>query len=189
MSFKPAANISMVLCILIVLAGCASQSQTVAEQRVKVLTMREQVLSELFALKPSVQAQVSEAAGYAVFDNANVNLLIASFGGGYGVVKNNASGMQTYMKMAEAGLGLGAGVKDFRAVFVFHNQQVLKRFVEQGWAFGAQADAAAKAGDKGVAASGEVTVDNISIYQLTKSGLALQATLKGTKYWQDDNLN
>jgi lipid-binding SYLF domain-containing protein len=189
MTFPQVIKVSMLLGIFFTLLGCAFNNTTVAEQRVAVLTMRAHVLSELFTIKPTVQAQISSAAGYAVFDNANVNLLIASFGGGYGVVKNNATGKHTYMKTAEAGLGLGAGVKDFRAVFVFHNQAVLTRFVEQGWAFGAQADAAAKAGNKGAAASGEVTVDNITIYQLTKSGLALQATVKGTKYWKDDSLN
>ena len=189
MTIAQALKVSILLGIFFILSGCASNKATIAEQRMAVLTMREQVVSELVAIKPSVQSQISQAAGYAVFDNANVNLLIASFGGGYGVVKDNATGQQTYMKMAEAGLGLGAGVKDFRAVFIFHNKDVLKRFVDQGWAFGAQADAAAKAGDKGAAIGGEVTVDNITIYQLTKSGLALQATVKGTKYWKDDNLN
>jgi hypothetical protein len=65
----------------------------------------------------------------------------------------------------------------------------MNRFVEQGWAFGGQADAAAKASDKGAAVGGELTVDNVTIYQLTEAGLALQATLKGTKYWKDDSLN
>ncbi|MFT5312302.1 MAG: lipid-binding SYLF domain-containing protein [Paraglaciecola sp.] len=189
MSITQALKASIIAGIFLAVSGCASNKATIPEQRMAVLTMSEQVLSELFAIKPSVQAQISQAAGYGVFDNANVNLLIASFGGGYGVVKDNTTGQQTYMKMAEAGLGLGAGVKDFRVVFIFHNNDVLKRFVDQGWAFGAQADAAAKAGDKGAAIGGEVTVDNITIYQLTKSGLALQATVKGTKYWQDDTLN
>ena len=52
-----------------------------------------------------------------------------------------------------------------------------------------QLDAAAKAKDKGDAIGGEITVDNITIYQLTESGLALQATIKGTKFWRDDALN
>jgi len=189
MTITQSLKVSILLAIFSTLSGCASNKATIVEQRMAVLTMRDQVVSELFAIKPSVQSQIGQAAGYAVFDNANVNLLIAIFGGGYGVVKDNTTGQQTYMKMAEAGLGLGAGVKDFRAVFIFHNKDVLKRFVDQGWAFGAQADAAAKAGDKGAAIGGEVTVDNITIYQLTKSGLALQATVKGTKYWKDDNLN
>ena len=50
-------------------------------------------------------------------------------------------------------------------------------------------DAAAKASDKGAAVGGEAVLGGITIYQLTKSGLALQATVKGTKYWKDDDLN
>ena len=84
---------------------------------------------------------------------------------------------------------MGIGAKDFRVVFVFHSDDSLKRFVDDGWAFGAQADAAAKADDKGGALGGEVTVDNITIYQLTETGLALQVTVKGTKYWKDGSLN
>lgn len=127
--------------------------------------------------------------GYAVFSNVNINVVLASFGGGHGVVKNNKTGKHTFMKMGEVGIGLGLGVKDFRAVFVFHNADTMNRFVEHGWAFGAQADAAAKASEKGAAVGGELTVDNITIYQLTEAGLALQATIKGTKYWKDTSLN
>jgi len=66
----------------------------------------------------------------------------------------------------------------------------MNNFIESGWQFGAHADAAAIADDKGVGAvGGEVVIDNITIYQLTKTGLALQATIKGTKYWKDDELN
>jgi len=32
-------------------------------------------------------------------------------------------------------------------------------------------------------------MDNITVYQLTRSGLALQATVKGTRYWRDSRLN
>ena len=52
-----------------------------------------------------------------------------------------------------------------------------------------QADAAAKVEDKGAAVGGEITIDNMTIYQLTKTGLALQATIKGTRYWKDEALN
>ncbi|WP_438865450.1 YSC84-related protein [Neptunicella sp.] len=176
--------------VSVLLGGCATnRGATIAEQRQAILQMKGEVLSELYSLNPSTRAQISSAPGYAVFNNANVNLILASFGGGYGVVTDNRNGKNTYMKMAEVGLGLGAGVKDFRVVFVFHNADTMQRFIEQGWAFGAQADAAAKAGEKGAAVAGEVTVDNITIYQLTESGLALQATVKGTKYWRDDSLN
>ena len=49
---------------------------------------------------------------------------------------------------------------------------------------------AAKSGEKGGAGDAAATVvDGVSIYQLTESGLALQVTLQGTKYYKDDDLN
>ena len=184
--------LSIGICTVIALfiGGCATTGGTTpAEQRQSILSMKNEVLTDLYKIKPDVKAQISKAPGYAVFSNANVNLVFASFGGGYGVAKNNKSGKYTYMKMGEVGVGLGLGVKDFRAVFVFHTNESMNNFVEKGWAFGAQADAAAKASDKGAAAGGEITIDNITIYQLTESGLALQATIKGTKFWKDEKLN
>ena len=171
-------------------AGCATLAGTTpAEKRQSIHTMREEVLTELFKAKPELRSQIKSAPGYAVFSNVNINIALASFGAGYGVAKNNRSNHYTYMKMGEVGVGIGAGVKDFRIVFVFHTQAALSRFINHGWAFGGQADAAAKASDKGAAIGGEALLDDISVYQLTQSGLALQATLKGTKYWTDDELN
>lgn len=46
-----------------------------------------------------------------------------------------------------------------------------------------------KAGDKGDAVGGEILLDGVTIYQSTENGLALQATLTGTKYWRDSELN
>lgn len=43
-------------------------------------------------------------------------------------------------------------------------------------------DAAAKASNKGAAAGGEFLVYNMTICQLTESGLAFQATVKSTKH-------
>jgi len=189
-------RILKIACIILalIIGGCASTGgpggkKTKAGKQQSILSMKNNVLSDLYKLKPDVRAQISSAPGYAVFSNLNINIIFASFGGGYGVAKNNKTGKHTFMKMGEVGFGLGLGVKDFRAVFVFHSTDSMYRFVEQGWAFGAQTDAAAKASDKGAAVGGEITVDNITIYQLTESGLALQATIKGTKYWKDDSLN
>lgn len=182
---------ALILMILLLnLSGCATTgNKSTAEKRQAVLNMKNEVLSDLYRIRPDVKSQISSAPGYAVFSNANINIIFASFGGGYGVVKSNTTGKNTFMNMGEVGLGLGLGVKDFRGVFVFHSADTMNRFVEHGWAFGAQADAAAKASDKGAAVGGELTVDNITIYQLTKAGLALQATIKGTKYWKDSALN
>lgn len=178
------------LAMLLVVSGCATTGgSTPDEQRRAILSMRTQTLTDLYAVKPDVRAQIAAAPGYAVFSNANVNLVLASFGGGYGVARDKSSGRNTYMKMGEVGIGIGLGVKDFRIVFVFHTEESMRSFVDKGWTFGAQADAAAKASNKGGAVGGEVVVNDMTLYQLTEAGLALQATIKGTKFWQDEALN
>lgn len=176
--------------LLLFLASCTATGMTrgtPGERRQAIQDMRQEVLTELYSRKPDTRAQIASASGYAVFSNANINLLLASFGGGIGVVRSNGS--DTYMRMGEVGIGIGAGVKDFRAIFVFHNNDALERFMGVGISVGGQADAAAKAGDLGGSVSGEAILDNVTVYQLTQSGLALQATIKGTRYWQDADLN
>jgi lipid-binding SYLF domain-containing protein len=140
--------------------------------------------------KPSTKSEVKKAEGYAVFSNIGINLVLFSAGGGQGVVHDNQSGDNTYMNMGSAGVGFGLGIKDFRGVFVFHNRDAMKTFISSGWDFSGQADAAAKSGDKGDETSLSASVINgVSLYQLTENGLALQATLQGTKYWKSKKLN
>jgi len=179
----------LVLLASLLLGACMSNSGSVAQRRQAVQDMRDQVLSELYRQKSDVRAQIQSAPGYAVFSNANVNLLFASFGGGYGIMHDRGTGRDTYLKMGELGVGFGLGVKDFRAVLVFHTSDAVKRFQDYGVSLGAGADAAAVASDQGGAVGGELNFDNITVYQMTESGLALQATLKGTRYWPDPALN
>ena len=181
------------LCALffaILLLGCATtKGTTPQDKRHAIIDMKKTTLAELYRVKPQARSQIKKASGYAVFSDANINIIFASFGGGHGVVKNNKTGKHTYMKMGEVGIGLGLGIKDFRAIFIFHDHNTMNKFIESGWEFGGHADAAAKASDKGAAVGGEILLDNITIYQITESGLALQATIKGTKYWKDEALN
>jgi len=94
------------------------------------------------------------------------------------------------MKMFSAGFGIGMGVKDFRGVFVFGHREVFDRFVNHGWQAHGQVDAAGKMGEKGAAATVAVELEpGLRLYQLTQHGLALQATIQGTKYWKDKELN
>jgi lipid-binding SYLF domain-containing protein len=162
------------------------------EKRDEVRRMRDQVLAQLYETNPGAKAAIREAAGYAVFSNVGVNMLFASVAGGSGIVVERGSlrDSETFMNMGSAGVGLGLGVKDFRVIFVFSDRSRLKDFVEKGWDFSGQADAAAKSDDKGAAVSGAVSaIPGVTIYQLTKNGAALQVTLQGTKYWKDRDLN
>ena len=177
--------------LMTLLTACMSpKGNTVAEKRQTVQSMRSETLAQLYKVHPYAKTQIDQAVGYGVFSNVGINLFLLSTASGWGVVRDKKTGRDTYMKMYSAGIGPGLGVKDFRGVFVFTSQSALKQFVEEGWDASAQADAAAKSEGKGDSWAGAVDVaPGMKLYQLTQYGLALQATIQGTKFWKDDELN
>lgn len=180
------------LCTLMIgLALCVGvNADSIDRDRAKAQKMRTDVLERLYKEEPDTREDIGKAAGYAVFSNVGVNVVFFSAAGGNGIAHDNNTGKDTYMNMASAGLGIGLGIKDFRAVFVFHTRAAYKTFIDKGWDFSGQADAAAKSTDKGDEGSAAITViPGVSVYQLTEAGLALQATLQGTKYWKNTKLN
>jgi lipid-binding SYLF domain-containing protein len=178
------------LSLIFLLTACVTTSNKPAsEKRRLILEMRGSVLSDLYKLNPLTRTEIQNAPGYAVFSNANIKFILASIGGGYGVVTNNSTGENTYMNMGELGVGLGLGANDIRLVFVFHNNQAMENFINKGWTFGVKADASAKLSDKGGADSEEGLINKISVYQITANGLSLAAIVKGTKFWKSKELN
>jgi len=150
----------------------------------------KEVLSLLYKYAPSARREIANSYGYATFTNVGVNLVLLSAEGGTGLAHDNKTGKNIYMNMGSGGVGFGLGVKDFRAIFLFKNKKVFVTFVNKGWEANAQADAAAKVGKKGGAINAAITVaPGIRLYKLTQNGLALQATIQGTKYWKDSDLN
>jgi len=82
------------------------------------------------------------------------------------------------------------GIKKFKAVFVFQRKEALEAFIKSGWEATAQTTMAAIDGDKGLALQGAISVSpGVWVYQITDQGLVLDATLKGTKYYKNDELN
>ena len=173
------------------MSGCMSpEGATISEKRAAVQEMRTDTLAKLYDIHPIAQEQIRDAAGYGVFSNIGVNLVLLSAGSGFGVVRDNGTDQDVYMKMVSGGVGIGLGAKDFRGVFVFETDEALRNFVDSGWDASGQADAVAKAGDKGASYAGAIDIaPGIKLYQITENGLALQATIQGTKYWRDDDLS
>ena len=178
------------LAVVLLAAVVLSAADKNDEKRDKTRKMAAQTLHDLYKLQPTAQAAIQKAAGYAVFDNMGVNLLVMSTAHGGGLAVNSNSKEETFMKMVSAGVGLGMGAKDYRVVFVFEDDKALGQFINSGWAADAQTDAAAKTKTAGGAFSGAVqAAPGVWVYQITKKGLALQLTLQGTKYSKDDDLN
>jgi len=183
-------TIASILTVAMLSASMCIAADDNDEKREKSRKMAAQTLQDLYKLEPTAQATIQKSAGYAIFNNTGVNVLLLSTARGAGIAVNNKSKEETFMKMISAGAGLGVGVKDYRVVFVFESDKALAQFLDSGWSGSAQADAAAKAGEKGGAYSGAAEVaPGVWVYQITKNGLALQLTLQGTKYSKDNDLN
>lgn len=178
------------LCSLLCFIPFTSSAFNAEKDRNEIIESNQKILKRLYQEQPGTKQKIANAVGYATFSNIGVNVIFLSAGGGTGVVHNNKTGKNTYMSMASGGVGFGLGVKDFNAVFIFHHQEAMRKFIDDGWDFSGQVDAAAKSGKKGDEISEAATVINgVEIYQMTENGIALQATLQGTKYWKDDDLN
>ena len=164
--------------------------ETPADKRKEIQEMRSDTLADLYKYQPQAKGEIKSAAGYAVFSNLGVNLLLLSTARGGGVAHDNTTGKDTYMKMFSAGGGIGLGVKDFRGIFIFQTKGALSDFINSGWQAGGQADADAKVEDEGITAGTALDIaPGVRFYQLTETGLALQATVQGAKYYKDDDLN
>ena len=180
------------IAIALVLASLAlpAAAETPAERRAEIKKRTAETLTRLYKVHPAAKERISKAHGYAVFTNLGINLVLISAAGGNGVAHDNKTGRDIYMKMLSGGVGFGLGIKDFRGIFVFENEKTFNQFVNSGWEAGAHADAVAKAGKEGGALEAAVSVaPGIWLYQLTENGLALEATIQGTKYFKDDALN
>ena len=181
----------LILLALVCAVVLSAHADTDREKKQKqVRNMAQDTLRRLYKAEPRAKVSVTHASGYAVFSDVGVKILFAGSGDGKGIAVNNRSKQETFMKMLELQAGLGMGVEKFRVVFVFDNEKAFNSFVNSGWEFGDQATAAAKAGDKGGAMSGAVSVaDGVWMYQLTDDGLAVELSATGTKYYKDDDLN
>jgi lipid-binding SYLF domain-containing protein len=186
----PSAGEFIFLALACALGLAANAATDIEKQQKQIRGMVQDTLLQLYKAEPKSKLAIKHAAGYAVFSDLGVKILFAGSGNGKGLAVNNKTKHETFMKMLEIQGGLGVGVEKFRVIFVFDNEQALDSFINSGWEFGGQSTVAAKAGDKGGAMSGAVSVsDGVWMYQLTEKGLAADISATGTKYYKDDDLN
>jgi len=175
-------------CSLAIVAHAADDKK--AEEQKEIRKMAQNTLQRLYKAEPKAKGAVQRAAGYAVFSNTGLKILMLGSGKGEGIAVNNKSKTETFMKVLELQAGLGFGVKKFSVVFVFDNNKAFDSFVNSGWEFGGQSTVAATTGEKGGALAGAASVSQgVWMYQLTDKGVAVEITAKGTKYYKDDELN
>jgi lipid-binding SYLF domain-containing protein len=168
----------------------AQDESAVIQGRHEIREASQEALASLYEYQPGARYAIEHSAGYAVFSTFGIKLLFAGGSQGKGMVVNNRTQRQTFMKMVGVQAGLGFGVAKTRLVFIFETASALQDFITQGWAFGANTSLSAAAQGQGGMLTGAVSVmPGVFVYQITETGLAAQITATGTKFFRDDALN
>src|SRR5262245_34429003 len=87
-------------------------------KRTEIRKMASDTLAQLYKASPEAKDKIEKAAGYGVFSNFGVTIVLVGGAGGSGVVRDNASKKDTFMNMGQAQAGLGLGAAKYRAVFI-----------------------------------------------------------------------
>ena len=171
---------------LIIFATGAVQAQDdAAERRAELDANTNEILQKMYSSVEGSKALYDEAAGYAVFSATKAGFGISG-GGGSGVAVDKGAGETVYMKMAMGGIGFTYGAQQYSIVMLFQSSERLKAFIDGGWDAGAAAEASA-GGDS--AREGAAFIDGAAVFTLTGTGAMASASVSGTRFWVDEDLN
>jgi len=155
-----------------------------AERRQEILDMSKAAINDLRKDKSAAQL-IDSAYGHAVFDTTKGGFIVTGAGGTGVAMRKNGSN-PVYMHMGSGGIGLGAGLENYKFIVLFENEDVYKRFIDGEWSAGATAQAAA--GREGAGVVGKFN-NGVAVYHITDKGLIAQADVSGVRFWPSDRLN
>lgn len=179
--------LTLMLCMLITATAFAA---SVTEQRAQINELHDKTLQKLYAKYPHAQRVINECYAYATLSNSGVKVLFIGSSHGRGVAINNQTGEKVYLRMKELSAGLGIGAKEYNLIFLLNTPEAWENFIVGKTRFGASAEASADDGVSGGTIEGaEYVAPGVWVFQMTTKGLALEATLKGTKIYKDKKLN
>ena len=155
-----------------------------AERRQEILDMSKAAINDLRKDKSAAEL-IDSAYGHAVFDTTKGGFIVTGAGGTGVAMRKNGSN-PIYMHMGSGGVGLGAGLENYKFIVLFENEDTYKRFIDGEWSGGATAQAAA--GRDGAAVVGKFN-NGVAVYHITDKGLIAQADVSGVRFWPSDRLN
>ena len=164
--------------------GDELDADTAADRRQEIMNMAKSTI-EALSKDDSAETLLDSAYGHAVFDTTKGGFIVTGAGGTGVAMRKNGSD-PVYMHMGAGGVGLGAGLENYKLVILFENEDVYERFVDGQWSAGTSAQAAA--GRDGAAVVGKFN-NGVAVYHLTDQGLIAQADVTGVRFWPSDRLN
>jgi lipid-binding SYLF domain-containing protein len=182
---------TVALALVVTAAGCAQpKGESIGEKQTHVRDMAAASQQQLAQNNPGVRHELDNAAGWAVFETVQTQILITSTGNGFGLAHNNRTGKEYYMSGLGLGAGFGVGIKSSKVIVVFETEEAFNKLVFEGWAFGAEGTATAKAVNvEGEAVGRQNFKNGIKTYVWTENGLMAGVSLRGSKVWLNKDLN
>ena len=154
------------------------------ETREFLVELEEQTLAELVEEHPKAQADLDNAIGHAIFSNSEAKVPFVGAGDGIGVVVQSETGERSYLKVTRFDVGGGLGVRTYRLIIFFFEEEALKKLAGGKLEFGAGVEAGAKDKDIGTGAGGIAgsRKKGYVLYQLSDTGVSVSLTVRMIKY-------
>ena len=185
------------LCAILFLTGCQSTGKDgkplsqdqIIQKREATIQMAQTGLDSLIKQDPKVKGEIDKAAGYAVFNTTNINVVLLVLARGEGVLYDKRRKEPVFMQDVKTGEGLGAGYQTQYQIVIFKTTSAIDQFLlasidgQQG---GLDVEANFSAGSGGTIRSFN---PNITFYTVGLSGYDLQANYGGALFLVDQQLN
>ena len=181
---------TFLVCLMSATAFAATSPEKIRKQRAEINELSTKALQNLYAKVPSAQRVINNCYAYATLSNTGIKLGITGDAHGRGLAVNNVTGEKFYMRMKEMNVGFGLGAKEYDLIFVISDEEAWNSFISGKIKFGGSTEASASDGQAGGSIEGAtIAARGIWVYQMTKKGVALEATIKGTNIYKDKKLN
>jgi lipid-binding SYLF domain-containing protein len=169
--------VSLVLCMTIVFAGCATVPEEPEARNVLSAQVTEAV-AVFKAKDPEIKQFFDRSWGYAVLPKVAKGAIWV--GGAYGKGEVYEQGkMVGYCSMSQATLGFSFGGECFREIIFFRDKSDLDAFKAEEFTFSAQATGVAAT--TGAAAKADYK-SGMAVFITTDKGLMVDASLGGQKF-------
>ena len=174
---------------LSLLASGAWAKDDKATKQAEVVTKTGAAMERFYKVKPELKDAVAKAPGYGIFTTYGISFGVGGSGGS-GLVHDNHSKHNTFMKVGGASAGLQLGAAQTEVLFIFKSAAAMNKFIASGWAGGASATASAGASGATAGGGREAAAGDVAeVYTLTKTGLEAGLAVGGSKFWKDKDLN